>query len=694
MTLHIVPERYDLNSSLQPELMGGLAIGDYGKQSRGSTTNDTLNIFTSSPDHSQIVSTGLVSTVLRVGLIDVLGSKLRDIFTSDGFRDLSGIQKQIESIIDLVQDNATELRDLRDGVIDLFQLLKSSKMPLRSPLFSSIAKKIGVRPKTLEQTLRLGTDWKNLSSRERLYFGARLTTGILEDVNVLKPSEARKYRSVADAIMLSVQSEGSTTDKALAIAGALSQFATTSFAGAPHSPLRVMDIPVVGSALLPSGERGFLLENGDVVSEQALINARNVGSALQAISTLVGDKKLEEKLLSLAETGLSAARTNGLISDAHAARAGGVLSLANIASRWSEMDDAQRFVASIQGGEIVLDALGRQAGKTLLSKIASGAGAIAGIVTGGKQAVDVIDMLRNVPRSQGVRLGAIGLGSAGAAIGAGVATVSSLAAGASLGATLGSSVPVVGTIIGAVVGAGVGALIGAFGSKKNKGQVARDSWRKAMEQAQFAKKIDGSHHLPLADGTTYNIGRDGKSQLQNLDGSERLTHVLDWKNPLATENIPLGHLYVIATGLNPTTHKGRGLFHAAVAQSLNAATSNATTDMDVYANFRTMLEAGGSSFSSLRQQVELLRVTNRITEEEYTVYLHHLSKLSGETLEPTDRVEMHQAIVEQIHRMPEQDDGVKELLELLTDQGKYEESLEALDVRLEEQEKVRRKEAA
>lgn len=694
MTLQIVPERYDALSRLQSERNVDSAIGDYGKQSRGSTTNDTFNIFTSSPDHSQIVSTGLVSTVLRGGLIDVVTSKIRDIFTSDGFRELGGIQKQIESVIDFVQDNATELRDLRDGVIDLFELLKNSKIPHRSPLFSNIAKKIGVRPQTLEQTIRLGTDWKSLSSQQRLYFGARLSTGILEDLNVLKPTEARKYRSVADAIMLSVQSEASTTEKALAIAGALSQFATTSFAGAPHSPLRVMDIPVVGSALLPSGERGFLLENGDMISEQALVNARNVGSALQAISTLVGDKKLEQKLLSLAETGITAARTNGLISDVHAARAGGVLSLATIANEWSEMDDAERFVASIQGGEIVLDALGRQAGKTLLGRIASGAGAIAGIITGGKQAVDVIDMLGNVPRSQGVKLGAIGLGSAGAAIGAGVATVSSLAAGASLGATLGSSVPVVGTIIGAVVGAGVGALIGAFGSKKNKGQVARDSWRQAMEQGGFANKIAGSHHVPLADGTTYNIGRDGKSKLQNLDGSERLTHVLDWQNPLATENIPLGHLYVMATGLNPTTHKGNGLFHAAVAQSLNAATSNATTGDEVYANFRTMFEAGGASFSSVRQQVELLRVTNRISEEEYTVYLHHLSKISGETLEPTVRVEMHQAIVQQIQGMPEYDDSVKELLELLTDPVKYEESIQALDARLAEQEKVRSKEAA
>lgn len=694
MTLQIVPERYDALSRLQSERNVDSAIGDYGKQSRGSTTNDTFNIFTSSPDHSQIVSTGLVSTVLRGGLIDVVTSKIRDIFTSDGFRELGGIQKQIESVIDFVQDNATELRDLRDGVIDLFELLKNSKIPHRSPLFSAIAKKIGVRPQTLEQTIRLGTDWKSLSSQQRLYFGARLSTGILEDLNVLKPTEARKYRSVADAIMLSVQSEASTTEKALAIAGALSQFATTSFAGAPHSPLRVMDIPVVGSALLPSGERGFLLENGDMISEQALVNARNVGSALQAISTLVGDKKLEQKLLSLAETGITAARTNGLISDVHAARAGGVLSLATIANEWSEMDDAERFVASIQGGEIVLDALGRQAGKTLLGRIASGAGAIAGIITGGKQAVDVIDMLGNVPRSQGVKLGAIGLGSAGAAIGAGVATVSSLAAGASLGATLGSSVPVVGTIIGAVVGAGVGALIGAFGSKKNKGQVARDSWRQAMEQGGFANKIAGSHHVPLADGTTYNIGRDGKSKLQNLDGSERLTHVLDWQNPLATENIPLGHLYVMATGLNPTTHKGNGLFHAAVAQSLNAATSNATTGDEVYANFRTMFEAGGASFSSVRQQVELLRVTNRISEEEYTVYLHHLSKISGETLEPTVRVEMHQAIVQQIQGMPEYDDSVKELLELLTDPVKYEESIQALDARLAEQEKVRSKEAA
>ncbi|NBW39797.1 hypothetical protein EBR25_02210 [bacterium] len=602
------------------------------------------------------------------------------------------LPQELESIITMIDSKRGD--ELREALEQLYRVIKREKAPLQSNRLEKIADKIGVQASTLKEGIRIAGYWSALTSEEKFHQGALLSTSILEDLNIIGRPESEKFRVVTDALMSTFHSNASRTEKALAIAEALAQLSVTSFTGSPQSPTQVMDVGVVGSAMLPDGKRGFLLESGEVIPEKVLIEAHNVSSALKVVSTLVGDEKLKDKLLSLAETGLSSAQTNGWITDIQASKATSALTLANIVNKWSDMDDTQRFIASIQGSEIVLDALGKQAGKSMLGRVASGASAIVGIFTGGKQAVDVIDLLGDVPRSQGVKIGAIGLGSAGAAIGAGVATISSLAAGASLGATIGSSVPIVGTIVGGLIGAGVGALIGAFGSKKNKGQIARDSWRDAMEQAGFARKIDGSHHVPLADGSTYNIGRDGKSKLRSLDGSERLTHVLDWNDPLASQNVPLGHLYAIATGLNPTTHKKNSLFDAAAAQSLNAATSNAQSDADVRENFKAMLKAGGVTFASLRQQIELLRVTNRVSEHEYQVYLQHLSKLSGEPMTPIDRAQVHQEVVRQIRGMANEDGQIGELLELLTNSKQYEDSVIELQKRLDEQKEAEFKLAA
>ncbi|MCB0330964.1 MAG: hypothetical protein KDD70_14940, partial [Bdellovibrionales bacterium] len=577
---------------------------------------------------------------------------------------------------------------------------KAGAQASQSPSNDLIKKlsEVGITKDTAVKAFKAIRNWDALTSSQKLAAAGDLGIDVLQNVGVFDKEQASDFRGVAQAISVIANGNASNRDKALAVGQALAGLATTSFSGTVDRPTQIGGVAVVGSAPTLDGEDGYLLVDGSIAAKSDIVSTHNAFSALQAVAVLTSDAETEDKISALAGIGIQSAQANDIISDVNAGRLGAALSVFNTVTNWDEMDNGQRIAATLQTADTVITALsgnaassvGTAAGTSIGTSLLSGAASIAGIVVGVDQAIDVINAIDDLPRSKAQKAGAIGLGSAGAAIGAGIATVSAIASGATLGATIGSAVPIVGTIIGAAVGALAGFVIGSFGSGKSSSQMARDSWRDALEQGNFATVIDGSHHVPLADGTMYNIGKDGGHKLENVDGTERLTVDVDWNNPLASENIATAHLYAIATGVDPTTHKDWWLFNGAAVQGLNAATSNAKTQEDVKANFQAMLAAGGVTPEAMALKVEVLRVSNKISDHEYEVYIHHLNNLYDTSFSPTDRATAHQAIVQQLAAYPEQlPQGEQELLKTLTDPVSYEKSVVQLQERLGYDEEIR-----
>ena len=420
-----------------------------------------------------------------------------------------------------------------------------------------------------------------------------------------------------------------------------------------------------------------------------IFGAANGWSELNALSKInvggeLGLELLKElKILDAAQHG----QMTGLLSkitDSGALEGG--LSALNAISNWGEMGNEARLMSVLGSSDKILSALDNVGVDGGLKNLVGQAG---GIITGGMQVIkgaeqlkDVIDALGDMSRgSESVKFGALGGGTAGAAIGAGAAAVATI-----LGAQIGTGVlPGIGTAIGA----GIGALVGCFGSSKKKDQMMRDQWREGLETGGFAKIIDGCHVVPLADGSTYKIGLDGKSKLKNLDGTERQTFDVDWGNKVAADSVPMAHLYALATGLDPSLAEG-DLFNRAAVQALNAANSNATTLDQVRDNFKTMLAAGNVDPMQLAAKCEFLRVTNKISESEYGAYINNLNYMFDLKLAPSDRARAHMAILNELQQNPNPSQEDMQLMMLLTDEDTYNKSLEALEERIHPESKKAR----
>ncbi|MCB0335153.1 MAG: hypothetical protein KDD62_02575 [Bdellovibrionales bacterium] len=433
--------------------------------------------------------------------------------------------------------------------------------------------------------------------------------------------------------------------------------------GRPNYALPAQSLPTATSLSSPSLDQQLMnfLQSFTPKTEigpQASIwrsqaSAESAHSGLQALSILFSQKDTASKIIELTQLGINSSLAQQVIGEVNTGYLNNAFALYQSISNWSSLSDEQRVTAvtqGLQGLSGLSSELGFNTGSSLsagtssIGSIAGVAGGVVGIVTGIDQASDVIDAIGDLPRSEAAEVGAIGLGTAGASIGAGIAGIG-VATGAIAGAQAGSAVvPVVGTIIGAAVGALAGFAIGKFGSGKSKAQMMRDKWRESMEQTGVAKLIDGSHHVQLADGSTYNIGVDGSNKLQNLDGSERQTFDIDWQNSVATKSIPSAHIFAMATGLDPSI-ESEGLWHRAVGQALNAASSNANSEAEVTQNFRAML---GQTMDprSLALKLEVLRTQNTIGEADYLVYLNSVNQMFNAQFLPTDKEKSARAVAQ------------------------------------------------
>lgn len=190
--------------------------------------------------------------------------------------------------------------------------------------------------------------------------------------------------------------------------------------------------------------------------------------------------------------------------------------------------------------------------------------------------------------------------------------VGGAASGAATGAAIGSVVPGVGTAIGAGVGALVGGLAGLtnsyFGSSKDKYQMLRDGARKSLQGAGI---LDENYQGTLADGSTFDFGKDGKTHGKLKE--EALGDPAAFADAIAS-----------IEGLYGRPREAVATLYA------NAATSNAGGDYDtMLSNMRHFAQQRGFTMESAQQQLNKLKEENLISQNQYDVYLDKARILTG-----------------------------------------------------------------
>lgn len=224
---------------------------------------------------------------------------------------------------------------------------------------------------------------------------------------------------------------------------------------------------------------------------------------------------------------------------------------------------------------------------------------------------------------------------------AGKGAAAGATSGAAIGAGVGSSVPVPGaTILGAGIGAVVGGITGAIhtmtGSSKGGDQIYRDAirdygteinlfFKPDTSQPEF-QNLDSKHHyIRLADGTLYDIGRDGDNKLENygvnIDGNtERNTYEVDHSDPRAAESIGyLNPLSVILFGPEGGSKIAGHLW--------NAATSNNETLSGTKENFRSFAAQTGVDYELGLSLLERYAQEGDITQAQFSAYVNGWNKL-------------------------------------------------------------------
>lgn len=529
---------------------------------------------------------------------------------------------------------------------------------------------------TLVDTGSTIANWGNMSTADKLVSTGNIGTGILVNKGILTEQEAKNISNFTGALGVLADPFASDAEKVAAIGNAGADLVVTSYTGSINQPTTINGNKVVGSVSTADGKEGFSVQKADgtydVVAKSDLVTSSNVHSGINAFAVLTSNADKETKMTALTAIGIDASVANGIVSEVAGGNMLAALSVFDTARNWEDMNDMQKGVAVIKTGGAVFNAvsgtssawtnsavesssaIASSTAKTAapatagasawgtLGNIIGGASVIAGGAMGAKTAYDTITKADDMSQSKSVKYATAGGISAGMGLGAAIATGGALMSGMALGATLGSSVPIVGTIVGAGVGALAGLAIGSTGTGKGSGQLMRDDWRSSMQNNGF---LDKDYNVTLADGTKYDMGLDGNAKLTNLDGTSRHTYDIDWDNELATNSIPKGHLFNIATGLDPTGHQKFGTFDRATAQNVNAATSNAQSMEDVNANYLSMLEDAGVASEDLVMQLEVLRAQGKIDQEEYLVYLNATNEIYGTNIQPSDSQESRDYLI-------------------------------------------------
>jgi hypothetical protein len=127
-------------------------------------------------------------------------------------------------------------------------------------------------------------------------------------------------------------------------------------------------------------------------------------------------------------------------------------------------------------------------------------------------------------------------------------------------------------------------------SGKSDAQLLRDDFRGKLKETGIA---DEDYNITLANGDKYNIGKDGKAKLTNIDGkTTRRTWDVDWENPLAKYAVDKLDPRVRSIYTEEAAKAGIPV-EQYTGMLVNAATYNAKSEKDVEANIDAMLGKSG-----------------------------------------------------------------------------------------------------
>lgn len=176
--------------------------------------------------------------------------------------------------------------------------------------------------------------------------------------------------------------------------------------------------------------------------------------------------------------------------------------------------------------------------------------------------------------------------------------------GMAVGATIGTMIcPGVGTAIGAGIGAIAGGLIGCITAGKHKDQKVRDAVREHLVNAGV---LDSDYQIQLADGTRYDMGKDGGPRAEfggrrafEVDFSQPLAHyAVGWMDPI---------IALFAAGNPKVASDFTGYF-------ANAALTNAKDLNDVRRNIEVFMTKFGLTNEKLAQGIIQLAQSGYIDE--------------------------------------------------------------------------------
>lgn len=181
--------------------------------------------------------------------------------------------------------------------------------------------------------------------------------------------------------------------------------------------------------------------------------------------------------------------------------------------------------------------------------------------------------------------------------------------GATSGAAIGTGIlPGVGTAIGAGVGALYGALNSYFGSSKDKYQKMRDAGRAVLKESGI---LDEDWKGTLADGSTFDFGKDGKGQTK-----------LDYDDPVTGRVIGLGNVIAAGEGAAGRSTEAMSMLYT------GGALSNADGDYEkARQNMLHFAKQRGMTPQNLLEQLTRMRDEGAIDQGQYEAYQSGVNEL-------------------------------------------------------------------
>lgn len=194
--------------------------------------------------------------------------------------------------------------------------------------------------------------------------------------------------------------------------------------------------------------------------------------------------------------------------------------------------------------------------------------------------------------------------------------------GAAAGAGIGSAIlPGIGTAIGAAIGAAAGYAGSRFGSSKKKPQMMRDSIRGVLQEQGI---LDENYMGTLADGSTYDFGKDGSTlKWKNID------KIAEAQPTAWGAAVPGADAIAAAYGFVGQKASDIAIMYA------KGAVSNAGDNPDIArANVQHFAKQQGLTPQMIQGKLDEALADNRINQSKYNYYMDGVNQLFGDQTAP------------------------------------------------------------